>query len=209
MQDAGDVSLALTAVWTIFGYLCGSIPFGLLLARMGGLGDVRSIGSGNIGATNVLRTGSKKIALATLACDMLKGAIPVLLARLAAGETAAVVAGVAAFLGHVLPVWLKFKGGKGVATYLGALFALYWPLALIFIAIWVILALAFWFSSVSSLVGSAAMPVSAWLLGHTHLILPSMFVAGVIFYAHRENLRRLARGEESRIRLRSSPPGAQ
>lgn len=203
MPDAGDVSIATMILWALIGYFSGSVPFGLILAKMGGLGDVRSIGSGNIGATNVLRTGSKKIAIATLLCDILKGAIPVLLAHSIAGEAVAIVAGVAAFLGHVLPVWLKFKGGKGVATYLGVLFALCWPIALLFIAIWIVLALIFRYSSVSSLGASAAMPFAAALIGQSQLIAAAVFVATVIFFAHRGNIGRLLQGEESKIRLRS------
>ncbi len=197
-----------TVLWAVLGYLSGSIPFGLLLARMGGLGDVRSIGSGNIGATNVLRTGSKKIAFLTLLCDILKGAVPVFLARSFAGETAAIVAGVAAFFGHVLPVWLKFKGGKGVATYVGVLFAWSWPLSLVFGAVWLTLAAVLKYSSVSSLAATAAMPVAAWAMWQSEYILATLIIGAVIFYAHRANINRLMRGEESKIRLTSSDKSA-
>ena len=202
MADAGTASFATIVTWAIIGYLSGSIPFGLLLAKFGGLGDVRSIGSGNIGATNVLRTGSKKIAALTLICDMLKGTLPVLLARQFAGEAAAVSAAIWSFFGHVYPVWLRFKGGKGVATYLGCLFAVGWPLAIIFIAIWLVLAAAFKYSSVSSLSASAAMPIAAFVMGNTIFVLPALCIAVFIFIAHRSNIARLLRGEESKIRLK-------
>lgn len=201
------MTFALAIGWLSIGYLCGSIPFGLLLAKLGGLGDVRDIGSGNIGATNVLRTGSKKIALATLVCDMLKGAVPVLLARYFSGETAAMVAGFGAFIGHVLPVWLKFKGGKGVATYLGVLFAAAWPIALMFIAVWLVLAAVFRYSSISSLGASAAMPIGAYLLNMDQLFTLTLLIGGMILYAHRSNIGRLKRGEESKIKLKSSAAG--
>ena len=133
----GQAGVPLLLFALVFGYLLGSIPFGLILTRMAGLGDVRSIGSGNIGATNVLRTGNKKLAAATLVLDMLKGTVAVLIAGIASPE-AAIVAGFGAFLGHIFPVWLKFKGGKGVATYLGVLLGLFWQGALIFAAVWLI-----------------------------------------------------------------------
>ena len=202
MNEAGTLAPMLAIIWIAVGYLCGAVPFGLLLAKYGGLGDVRSIGSGNIGATNVLRTGSKKIALATLACDMLKGAIPVLFARHFAGETAAIVAGFSAFIGHVLPVWLKFKGGKGVATYLGVLFAAAWPLALIFIAVWLALAAAFRYSSISSLGACAAMPIAAYGLNLPGLYMLTIPVAVIVLYAHRGNIGRLSRGERCEFPLR-------
>ena len=204
MNEAVALTPLVAIVWLILGYLFGSVPFGLLLARLGGLGDVRTIGSGNIGATNVLRTGSKKIAFATLLCDILKGAVPVVLARHYAGESAAMIAGFGAFVGHVLPIWLRFKGGKGVATYLGVLFALAWKLALIFIVVWLVLAALFKFSSVSSLGGSLAMPLAALGLKLGHLNVVTIPIALIIFYAHRQNIGRLMRGEESKIKLKSS-----
>ena len=137
----------ISFIAVLIGYLCGSIPFGLLLTRAAGLGDVRSIGSGNIGATNVLRTGNKKIAALTLFLDGLKGAVPVLLLTHFGGPQAGMIAGLAAMAGHIFPVWLDFKGGKGVATSLGVLFGLFWPLGLIFIALWLALAFAFRMSS--------------------------------------------------------------
>ncbi len=149
----------------LIGYICGSIPFGLLLAKAAGLGDVRSIGSGNIGATNVLRMGNKKIAALTLLLDGLKGAVPVLLLTQFGGPQAGMIAGLAAMAGHIFPLWLGFKGGKGVATSLGVLFGLFWPLGLIFIALWLALAFAFRMSSLAGLASSALTPLWAYLLG--------------------------------------------
>src|ERR1700692_1231082 len=149
----------------VFGYLCGSIPFGILLTRLVGAPDLRSVGSGNIGATNVLRTGRKGLAAATLLGDMLKGTAGVLIVAHIFGRDAAVVAALGAFLGHLFPVWLKFKGGKGVATYIGLLLGLYWPGALAFCAIWLAVAFAFRYSSLAALVASALTPPSLWFLG--------------------------------------------
>ncbi|MGI9464983.1 MAG: glycerol-3-phosphate 1-O-acyltransferase PlsY [Aestuariivirgaceae bacterium] len=207
---AGDGSLAptLAIFWLAVGYLSGSVPYGFLLAKFGGLGDVRAIGSGNIGATNVLRTGSKKIAFATLLCDMLKGALPVVLARYFAGDTAAAIAGFGAFIGHVIPVWLKVKCGKGVATYLGVLFAVAWPLAAIFIIVWLLLAAVFRYSSVSSLGGVAAVPLAAILLNTGAVLTLMVPVAMIVIYAHRGNIGRLIRGEESKITFKRSTSGA-
>jgi len=207
MNEAASLTPILAIVWLAIGYICGSIPFGLLLAKMGGLGDVRSIGSGNIGATNVLRTGSKKIAFATLLCDMLKGAVPVVIGKHFAGDAAGLMAGFGAFIGHVLPVWLKFKGGKGVATYLGVLFAAAWPAALMFAVIWLLLAAIFRFSSVSSLGATTAMPVVAFMLNMHNLALLTLLVGSVIYIAHRANLVRLMRGEETKIKLKTSAAG--
>lgn len=180
----------------LLGYLSGSIPFGLLLTRLAGLGDIRAIGSGNIGATNVLRTGSKTIAALTLLLDALKGAAPVLVCSGHWGPEAALAAGVAAFAGHVWPVWLKFRGGKGVATYIGVLFGLWWPLGLCFIAVWLVVALASRISSLSALAASAvvALLASAQPGGVTGV---ACLVLGVaIFMTHRANLARLLRNEE-------------
>ena len=187
-------------LWALVGYFSGSIPFGLLLARAAGLGDVRRIGSGNIGATNVLRTGSKKLAAATLLLDMLKGLVPVLAARWwGAGEASALAAGAGAFAGHVFPVWLKFRGGKGVATCIGVLFGLWWPLGLAFVGIWLFMALVARISSLSALTAAASMPFAAIFTGRSDLV-PFLFVLGVaIFLTHRENLMRLMRGTEPRI----------
>jgi glycerol-3-phosphate acyltransferase PlsY len=148
----------------LIGYLIGSVPFGLLLTKAAGLGDVRNIGSGNIGATNVLRTGNKKIAALTLLLDGLKGAVPVLLLNYFGGPQAGMIAGLAAMTGHIFPVWLGFKGGKGVATSLGVLFGLYWPLGFIFIGVWLALAFTFRISSIAALVTSVLSPLWAYFL---------------------------------------------
>ena len=188
-------------VAAVLGYVCGSIPFGLILSKAAGLGDVRKIGSGNIGATNVLRTGNKKIAALTLVCDASKGTLPVLLAQAYFGPGAALVAGFAALLGHIFPVWLGFKGGKGVATFIGILFGLCWPIALIFLALWIAIALLAKMSSLSALIASAAMPVSGWLLGRDDLILPVLLLAAIVWIMHRTNIGRLLAGTESKIDL--------
>jgi acyl phosphate:glycerol-3-phosphate acyltransferase len=191
-------------VWfAIVGYLCGSIPFGLLLTRMAGLGDVREIGSGNIGATNVLRTGNKKIAALTLLCDALKGLLPVLAATYVDTPHAATAAGFGALAGHIFPVWLKFKGGKGVATGLGVLFGWNWMLGLVFCAVWLLIFLLKKISSLSALTAStltvaATFGLAAWRgeSGMPALFLPVMVLAVVVFVTHRANIRRLLKGEE-------------
>lgn len=186
----------------LIGYLCGSIPFGLLLTKAAGFGDVRSIGSGNIGATNVLRTGNKRIAALTLFLDGLKGAVPVLLLTHFATPQAGMIAGLAAMAGHIFPVWLGFRGGKGVATSLGVLFGLFWPLGLIFIALWLALASAFRMSSLAGLVSSALTPLWAYLLGCSNeLILSTVIIAIAIWIMHRANIGRLMKGEEPKIDL--------
>ena len=185
----------------LIGYICGSIPFGLLLAKAAGLGDVRSIGSGNIGATNVLRTGNKKIAALTLFLDGLKGAVPVLLLTQFGGPQAGMIAGLAAMAGHIFPLWLGFKGGKGVATSLGVLFGLYWPLGLIFAALWLGLAFVFRFSSLAGLATSALTPLWAYLMGRPDLVIPTALIALVIWIMHRTNIGRLMKGEEPKIDL--------
>lgn len=190
-------------IWAILGYLLGSVPFGLVIARVLGLGDLRKIGSGNIGATNVLRTGNKPAALATLLLDSGKGAIAVLLARHFGGETAAMLAGGAAFLGHCFPVWLGFKGGKGVATFLGTLIALYWPLGLAACATWLITALIGRISSLSALMAAALSPVIALMLGRPDLIWVCLFMAVLIFIRHRANIARIRAGTEPRIGRKS------
>lgn len=181
------------------GYLLGSVPFGVLLTRALGLGDLRSIGSGNIGATNVLRTGNKGAALATLLLDGGKGAAAVLLARWLGGEGAALVAGGAAFLGHLYPVWLGFRGGKGVATFLGTVIALAWPLGLGLCAIWLLTAALSRISSLSALVAAAAAPVLALATGQLGLAAVTLFMAALIFLRHHENIARLRAGAEPRI----------
>jgi glycerol-3-phosphate acyltransferase PlsY len=203
MTDWPPIGPVLALLSVIIGYLSGSIPFGLLLTRWAGLGDVRKIGSGNIGATNVLRTGSKKIAATTLLFDALKGTVPVLLMRYLDGETAGILAAFAAFTGHLFPVWLTFKGGKGVATYIGVLFGLAWPLGVTFLAIWLALAFLFRISSLSALTAAALSPVTAWVMGRPLLILPALLLAAAIWWTHRANIARLLKGEEPRINFGS------
>jgi glycerol-3-phosphate acyltransferase PlsY len=182
----------------VFGYLLGSIPFGLLLTRAAGLGDVRAIGSGNIGATNVLRTGNKKLAAATLLLDALKGTVAVLVAA-RFGPELALWAGFGAFLGHIFPAWLGFKGGKGVATYLGVLIGLAWQVALIFCAVWLLMAVLFRYSSLAALVAAVAVPIALWLM--TAPALAGLFAAMslILIYKHRANISRLMAGTEGRI----------
>lgn len=182
----------------IFGYLLGSIPFGLLLTRAAGLGDVRKIGSGNIGATNVLRTGKKGLAAATLLLDGLKGTAAVLIAGWFRQDLA-LYAGLAAFLGHIYPVWLNFKGGKGVATYLGILAGLYWPAALVFAAIWLGVAYLTRFSSLAALTAALVMPVLLYFLGRGDVALLFLIMTAIVYYTHRANISRLMAGTESRI----------
>jgi glycerol-3-phosphate acyltransferase PlsY len=188
--------LTLTA---IAGFLLGSVPFGLVITRSFGLGDLRQIGSGNIGATNVLRTGNKLAALLTLVLDVGKGAIAVLLARWWLGEGAAMVAGLSAFLGHCYPVYLGFRGGKGVATYLGTVLALAWPLGLIACAMWLATAVITRISSLSALVAAALLPLWALLIGPAPMALPLAAMAVLIFIRHRPNIARLRAGTEPRI----------
>jgi len=183
----------------VFGYLCGTIPFGLILTKSAGLGDIRSIGSGNIGATNVLRTGNKKVAALTLLFDALKGTIPALLMGWLYGPQAAILAGLAAFFGHLFPMWLGFKGGKGVATTIGVLFGLFWPLGLVFIAVWLAMAFLFRISSLSALTASLLSPAAAFALGRADLVLPTAIMAVAVFVTHRANIKRILSGEEPRI----------
>jgi glycerol-3-phosphate acyltransferase PlsY len=192
-------SLIPDALALIIGYLLGSIPFGLLLTRGAGAPDVRSIGSGNIGATNVLRTGRKDLAAATLLLDALKGTAAVLIGRWLAPEDGALIAGFAAFIGHILPVWLNFKGGKGVATFLGALFGLHWPTGLIFCAVWLGAAAIWRYSSLSALIASLVVPVALFVSGQGGAALVVGVMAAILWRKHRENIARLVAGEESRI----------
>jgi glycerol-3-phosphate acyltransferase PlsY len=181
------------------GYLLGSIPFGLMLTMLAGAGDIRSVGSGNIGATNVLRTGHKGLAAATLVGDMLKGTAAVLLMDRFDGTDAALVAGLGAVLGHVFPVWLKFKGGKGVATYIGVLIAVAWPIAAVFGVIWAAVAALTRFSSLSGLVAGAVTPVLLWVFTGGKPALLFLVLTALIFVTHRANIARLIAGTESRI----------
>jgi acyl phosphate:glycerol-3-phosphate acyltransferase len=187
----------------VIGYLFGSIPFGLLLTRFAGTQDLRTIGSGNIGATNVLRTGRKGLAAATLALDALKGTAAVVISGYLAGPNAAMIAGLGAFLGHLFPIWLGFKGGKGVAVYIGILLGLFWPGALFFCLLWLATAFTTRYSSLSALVAAFVTPIALWWFGH--LALASLFavLTLLLFYMHRENIRRLQAGTESRIGQKS------
>jgi glycerol-3-phosphate acyltransferase PlsY len=180
-------------------YLLGSVPFGIVITRAMGLGDIRKIGSGNIGATNVLRTGNRLAAALTLVLDAGKGAIAVIAARLLVGEDAAQVAGGFAFLGHLWPVWLGFRGGKGVATFLGTLLALAWPVGLLACATWAATAALTRISSLSALAAAALAPVCAVLLGQPQVLLLTILLAGLIFLRHHANIRRLIAGTEPRI----------
>jgi glycerol-3-phosphate acyltransferase PlsY len=186
-------------VIAVAGYLLGSIPFGLILTELAGLGDVRKIGSGNIGATNVLRTGNKALAAATLLLDAGKGAVAVVAARLLFGPEAAIIAGGAALLGHMFPVWLKFRGGKGVATGLGVLLAIAWPVGLVACAVWLLVALLFRYSSLAALVALAASPVAAWFIADRQIAGLALFLAVLVWLRHHENIRRLLAGEEAKI----------
>jgi acyl phosphate:glycerol-3-phosphate acyltransferase len=192
--------MVLSVAAAILGYLLGSIPFGLVLTRLAGLGDIRSIGSGNIGATNVLRTGNKGLALATLLLDAGKGALAVVIARwFGLGETIAMIAGAAAFLGHLFPVWLKFKGGKGVATFMGTVAALCWPVALAVAGTWLLTAALFRMSSLSALVAAVFAPLYAWIVIGWDLALVCAAMAVLIVIRHHENIRRIFAGTEPKI----------
>ncbi|QND64453.1 glycerol-3-phosphate 1-O-acyltransferase PlsY [Mesorhizobium loti] len=182
----------------VFGYLLGSIPFGLLLTRAAGLGDVRKIGSGNIGATNVLRTGNKGLAAATLLLDALKGTAAVLVAGHFAPELA-IWAGLGAFLGHLFPVWLGFKGGKGVATYLGVLIGLAWQVALIFAVVWLVMAFLFRYSSLAALTAAVIVPIALYVLSTPQIAALFVVMSIIVFIKHRENISRLLAGTEGKI----------
>lgn len=206
---AGAVWLTL-GLAVIGGYLLGSIPFGLIATRLGGAGDIRKVGSGNIGATNVLRTGRKDLALITLLGDAGKGAAAVLIARcLTDSPQVMALAGVAAFIGHLFPVWLRFAGGKGVATFFGVLFAAAWPVGLVAGATWLAVAALFRFSSLAALLAAAAAPVIAWVAGEPEPIIWMIVIMAVlIYFRHRENIDRLRKGEEPRIGGKKDAPAA-
>ena len=189
-------TLLLTAV---LAYLLGAIPFGVVITRIMGLGDLRQIGSGNIGATNVLRTGNKPAALATLLLDSGKGAIAVLLARALAGQDAALIAGAAAFLGHLYPVWLNFKGGKGVATYIGVLLGVAPLMVLVFAAVWLSVAKLSRYSSLSALVATLVVPVVSYAIGDTKPAILFAIMTLITWIKHKANIQRLLAGTESRI----------
>ncbi len=183
----------------LVGYFLGAIPFGLLLTRAAGGPDLRTIGSGNIGATNVLRTGNKALAATTLLCDALKGTAAVLLMAHYAGAEGALWAGAGAFLGHLFPIWLQFKGGKGVATYIGVLIGLYWLGAVIFCAIWLAVAFLSRYSSLAALVASALMPLILWLLGQPAEAALLLGMTVLLWLKHKDNIRRLVNGSEDKI----------
>lgn len=190
---------AFLPVAFVIGYLLGSIPFGLVLTRLAGTQDIRSIGSGSIGATNVLRTGRKSLAAGTLLLDALKGTAAVLIAFHIAGLDAAMLAGFGAFLGHLFPVWVKFKGGKGVAVYIGILLGLMPAAALVFCLLWLATAFTTRYSSLSALVAAFITPLFLWWFSDPKLASLAVVLTLMLFYAHRENIKRLQAGKESRI----------
>jgi glycerol-3-phosphate acyltransferase PlsY len=194
-----ETSASVLILWAAIGYLLGSIPFGMVLARLMGLGNLREIGSGNIGATNVLRTGNKAAAALTLLLDGGKGAVAVLLARAWAGEDAAQAAGLAAFAGHCYPVWLGFRGGKGVATFLGLMLALAWPVGIASCLTWLVTAAVARISSLAALVAAVLAPVWALVLGHGAAVALAACLAALILWRHRGNIARLRAGTEPRI----------
>jgi glycerol-3-phosphate acyltransferase PlsY len=197
MSDEANLLRLLAAL--VFGYLLGSIPFGVIFTRMAGLGDIRQVGSGNIGATNVLRTGRKELAAATLVGDALKGTAAVLLVAFWWGPQLATIAALGAFMGHLFPVWLGFKGGKGVATFIGVLIGLKPLAALIFVVLWLGLAFTTRYSSLSALVASAASPVVLWLLGEPGMAAMAVILVALLWWKHSENISRLLAGTEGKI----------
>ena len=203
-ENAGDLVSRAHLIVALYGYLLGSIPFGLVLTRLAGLGDVREIGSGNVGATNVLRTGNKPLALLTLLLDAGKGGIAAMIAYHVypggpSGLDFAIVAGLAAVIGHNFPVWLKFEGGKGVATTFGTLLAISWQVALAACVTWAVIAALFRYSSLAALVALAAAPFYAWFMGFEKVAVLAALLAILGFIRHYENIRRLLKGEESKI----------
>ncbi|CDZ37090.1 Glycerol-3-phosphate O-acyltransferase [Neorhizobium galegae bv. officinalis] len=194
-----QITLPIALAALVFGYLLGSIPFGLILTRAAGLGDIRSIGSGNIGATNVLRTGNKKLAAATLLLDALKATVAALVAWYLFGKEAGLLAGFAAFMGHLFPVWLGFKGGKGVATYIGTLLGVAPWMVLVFAAIWLGVARVSKYSSLSALVATLVIPVVLWFLNEPKIALVLAVMTAISWWKHEENIKRLIAGTESRI----------
>ena len=197
MSDEANLLRLLAAL--AFGYLLGSIPFGVIFTRMAGLGDIRKVGSGNIGATNVLRTGRKELAAATLVGDALKGTAAVVLAALWWGPQLGTIAALGAFFGHLFPVWLGFKGGKGVATFIGVLLGLKPLAALIFAGLWLALAFTTRYSSLSALVASAASPIVLWLLGEPGMAAMAVILVALLWWKHSENIGRLLAGTEGKI----------
>lgn len=198
-------SLDLTIILFTLGYLLGSIPFGLVVTKLAGIDDIRQIGSGNIGATNVLRTGSKTLAGATLVGDMLKGTAAALIGAAFSRDVGAAAAGLGAFLGHLFPVWLGFRGGKGVATYIGVILAWHWPVAIVLCGIWLLVAIVTRYSSLAALVACLVPPIYFALSDiHISYTASAALMAILLYYRHRENIARLIRGSESRIGSRSS-----
>ncbi|RRH72500.1 glycerol-3-phosphate 1-O-acyltransferase PlsY [Falsigemmobacter faecalis] len=196
-------SFPLLALTAALAYLLGSVPFGIVMARLFGLGDLRKIGSGNIGATNVLRTGNKPAAFLTLVFDAGKAGIAVLIARALVGEDAAQLAGLAAFVGHLFPIFLGFKGGKGVATFLGTLLALAWPVGLAACGIWLLTAAITRISSLSALVAAVLSPLVAWSFGHGEMVALMVLLAVVILERHKANISRILSGTEPKIGKKS------
>lgn len=205
MPDFGPVGSLIVA--GLGGYLAGSIPFGLVLTKLAGLGDIRAIGSGNIGATNVLRTGQKGLAAATLLLDGGKGAVAALVCARIGGADAGMIAGLAAVVGHNFPVWLNFKGGKGVATSLGVLIAVAWPVGLLAGVTWLATASAFRYSSLAALVAFAVSPLYAWHLVGANVALLAAALAVLTIVRHHANIRRLLKGKEPKIGAKKSEPG--
>ena len=194
-------SISQTYVLTaIIAYLAGSIPFGLILVNITGAGNLREIGSGNIGATNVLRTGHKNIAIATLILDCGKGGVTVIVAQ-SYGLDLAVIAGVCSVVGHIFPIWLKFRGGKGVATVLGVLLAIAWQVGLTAVATWLIIAAIFRYSSLAAILALTLSTVYAWYLPDTNVSIMTTLIAGLSILRHKENMWRLIKGKESKIKL--------
>jgi acyl phosphate:glycerol-3-phosphate acyltransferase len=204
-----QLALPYYAAALAFGYLLGSIPFGLVLTRLAGTQDIRQIGSGNIGATNVLRTGRKGLAAVTLLCDMLKGTAAVLLAYHFFGQDLAVLAGIGSFLGHLFPMWLRFKGGKGVATYIGVLLGLAWPAALAFCVIWLLVAAVTRYSSLAALIASVATPVILWFNGDRQEAQVFLLLTVLLVIKHAPNMARLLRGTEGKIGASAAPAGEE
>lgn len=198
-MDFSDTSPVALVLSLVIGYLSGSVPYGLLLTQMAGLGDVRKIGSGNIGATNVLRTGNKGLAALTVLLDALKGTVPVALANHFLGLDAAILAGLGAFLGHLFPAWLGFKGGKGVATFAGISLGYSWHVLLPFAVAWIGMTFIFRYSSLAALTASVVTTISIFFVGLTKLGLLYIVLTALIFWKHRQNISRLRSGEESKI----------
>jgi glycerol-3-phosphate acyltransferase PlsY len=194
-----SLALPYFAAAFCFGYLLGSIPFGLLITRLAGTRDLRQIGSGNIGATNVLRTGRKELAIVTLVCDVLKGTLAVAIADHLGGQDLAILAALGAFLGHLFPVWLRFRGGKGVATYIGILIALAWHAAVVFCLVWLVVAAVSRYSSLAALVASLATPLFLWSDGYLQEAQLFALFTVLLWVKHRSNIARLGAGSEGKI----------